>query len=446
MPDVKSGLTTGPNNERMFPDSGPDASDFSNEALAARESAAPAERTPEPAHDLSLDSDESIVRSLVAPEVSKKIADGLTTDGGFEPERDKYGNTAEDRARIHEEFEAVRPEIERQSAERQLAALQGAALETYNDAVESGDEDERLAAALDLRALDPEMFMRVIRSEHERELGDRQDELDFYGGDESFAENYDEVMSEPTSALDLAEEVEAGYLTIKRTLERDQLDAERKQILTDRYGDEALENLEMYEMLRENVLEKPAEILGTNESAVRIHEHLSKAPSLLQQSPKDMERSLKFLEAIADEYLSVEQRDKREQATRTFHESILRAPSTSVSEGLETEQSRMTRAIQEQNALLRADQPAKPLNADKVAARAFDIPVDKPRRRRETAEEVRRSVAAPSSRSVEAGLTHNGKKTSSADIIARAQGFKSASDQREYERREESARTAGLLR
>jgi hypothetical protein len=435
--DVRSGLTQ--NGQPLYA-----PSPSFEEQLAQAAKAAPAEpTTPEPrAQDLSLDSDEEVIRQITGGDksTSTNIQEGLTTVAPAE-QRDRYGRTAEERSQIHADFQRIEPVIESEAKDRQLAALQGAALETYQDAVESGDYDEMVAAAVDLRAVDPATWARVLKVEYENEIDERARYMSYDGTDDDFQEEHERVMSERTDAQELAQEVEANYLSAKSLLERQQAEEGRLRAIEDFYGDDALEGFEGFLALQKAVAANP-ERLDNSQGSEMIREALS--VPLDRQSPEQLAQALRLAHGLADDFLAVSEQERRAGAIERAQKSILEAPSRDVASGLTTPDTEMAKALREQNALLHEGDPAEPINGDRAFARALGW--SEPVRRRETAAEIRASVAAPSERSVASGLTEGGRRVSVDDAIARGQGFTSAKARVQEEERAARARDLGITR
>jgi hypothetical protein len=442
--DVKSGLTQ--NGSPMF---APEPS--FQEMLEEAAKAAPTERTPEAKpRDLALDSAQDIVRSVLEPEPSKKIADGLTTAESLGEPRDKWGHTAHEAAEIHADFEKIAPALHREATERQLSTIQSNALAAYEDAQEFGDEDEVQNAAVILRAVDPETWDSLITDAREQERYERENELSFGGYTD---EEMEEAVAEegPLDADIFAGEVEEAHTILSRALDAEQANKERTDAVYARFGndpEQAIEGFNTAEFIARSIATDPEfarAVLGDSAEAQAIQQQFS--TPLHEQRGEKFKRSLAFADAIGQEVLDAAAKEKHQGAIERAQKSVLDAPSKNVSEGLSTAQSEMTAAIQEQNRLLHANDPAKPLDVQRVVRRAFDQVVDEPLRRRETADEVRSSVASGSSRDVRTGLRDaKGRFVSVDDAIARGAGYESAADRRKQELRERQAMDRGLLR
>jgi hypothetical protein len=130
-----------------------------------------------------------------------------------------------------------------------------------------------------------------------------------------------------------------------------------------------------------------------------------------------------------------------EHLRKEFYEPMRAVPSRSVSEGLETDTSRMAKAQEEAN------------RQNAGAVRSLDP--EKVRKRYErsfqqstaglTKRKFKDAITGPEPTSTEHGLTINGKPVSSDEVIARSEGYKSLKDKVESLKREERARSMGHL-
>jgi hypothetical protein len=452
MADIRDGLTEGPN---QTPVNTPQPS-FSEQLAEAARNTVPVEKTPEPrARDFALDTPEEIVRQITGDDksTSRNVADGLTVETNEESslqraEREARESSVEANRQLGLPDDATHEDrdnalgIPEQRAARELATLRDNLLSDFEEkryAVAEGEADveELRQAALNLRHVAPEAYIQSIKEWNDEEKAGLEEEAALYGYDD---DTYREEMNAPSEALEFAQELETEYVPLKNALEHQQGVEDFVQQLGSRYGNEATEVFNDLVGLQETIWNNPDMLTG--ETARYVREELLATP-LHEQRGEQLKNSLDFLDGLVPVFAAQLHEEKRAGAIRRFQESIVRAPSTSVADGLETAQDRIEHALARANALAAPDPKPTPINTDK--ALAVPLGYDPEQKGKSWRESVNDSFKE-SSRDVASGLTVGGRKSSLDDAVAKGAGFKDAREKLAHEQREREMQSRGLIR
>jgi hypothetical protein len=334
-----------------------------NEGFEAALKASAAQSTEEPPAEgrrdrPDTDSPLRVIKDVLGGEAeAPTIRKGLTMEGDVEPEVD-YSDPAVQRDLIKKTDELLGQDF-KPAAERRAQAAEGTAAEQlFHRIREDGASDDDLAeAGAYWHGRNPEGLRDYLAELHAQELDERSEWLDE-------DEQYGEKMNEPTEAQLLAQQI------------ADQLNAEQHQALGAELLDKRTQLAAAEEDLRGKALEELlagvpdtqrddllTEIgaVGPILAAMRTEEVIRRlggdATSVADQAfAADLVRP--FGEVPAEEVgvhlarqLALHQATIRQKVTEDFHREVFNVPLPSISEGLETPETRMAKLMERELAL-----------------------------------------------------------------------------------------------
>jgi hypothetical protein len=344
----------------------------------------------------------AIRQALAAPDpVSNSIESGLTV-AGDSGELDRYGHTAEDRRRIHADYERLQadPDFQaslargRQLNEQREAgrdALAELSMQEFRARASVAETDaELLAALVTVKREAPERLEQALHETASALTGVTPDALEW---DENAADELADAIDQIEAAVNSADGAERTFRAeeLASGLAQEaasQAVADRKAYLNKWAAENGLSGAEARTRIQ------AAENFARNELGIEL-------PTIIKQ--QDFEHV--FRSAMA----TLEETDRAERM-RSFQQQLLDSPSTSVSDGLETLGAFGWQRHNDHDLELHYGPPVP--DPDRTVRRAVS--------ERLSAQEIREAVASTDSSNWQHGLTTADGNPVSVDVASGA--------------------------